>query len=77
MKIRLFELKKIVRDTLDEMYGENGPETMRSPDTRRDPEGMLATMWDDFDNAPETEIPSTEFGPETEIEPSPFTMRSR
>lgn len=82
MKIRLSELRKVVRDTLREMYGDDAvTQTHRSPDTSRDPEQMLATMWDTDELAPDTEMPETEFGeanlgPSTEIEPSPFTMRS-
>ena len=58
MRIRISELKKIVRDVLGETFadgsrksptieGDEAPETQRSPGTPHNIEQLLTTMWDD------------------------------
>jgi len=76
MKIRLSELKKIVRDTLREMH-DSAPETKRSLGVPQDFENLLTTMWDD-EPSKEEQIPDTVFDVQADTErEGPMTMRSR
>jgi len=121
MRIRLSELKKIVRDVLGETFadgsrlstveGDETPETKRSHGTPHDVEKLLTDMWDledgedyvrygeripdsGYGSGPDTVVDAipktvrsrgeaedlamadTELPPDTEMEPSPFTLRS-
>ena len=62
MKIRISELRKVIRTVLREMHEEESPFTQRSPDTSREVHPETLEMMNDAE--PETEVsPGTQASP--------------
>ena len=68
MKIRISELRKVIKSVLREMHEEESPFTQRSPDTSREVHPETLEMMNDAE-------PETEMSPGTQASPG-MTMKN-